>query len=952
MTGHGPDGILRVAHRIATTILACRVALGMMALWIVIVGWGAVSNGHAQEQPLPPPSPSSMSGVDGLKSTVWNFRRTSETNLENELEGWTRYQGSRKGYPNYVKAKIEPRNPEFARRLQVIDTEIVKAWPQLRKQMEFLPPLPPAFPNLLIDRYLGVTLDGGRFGIQSPVTPASSLYQYRFSCDITTQGLRRDTARAEFVFLDKEDNELATYPTPEVTGTTQWTTLALPLIRPPKNATKIFVRLLVDWAEDGQADIRGKIGFDNIRIEQYPQLQLATDEQLGVYRYGARPVANAKIMGLPENASRVRFQLFDQFGERLGGTELDVTPAEKRQSQAAVTEDDFDSEVSWPLPRLRPGFYRVTANLKGYQAETLSTETTFAIINDLVDGPPHGCFGWTLPDGNLNIEPKQLASWMESLGVAWVKYPCWLDPNDSIKAEETVAVFSKLQDAGIQTVGMLDRPPENQVARYGLRSRRDLVAAQLFRDLATWQPMLEPVMTLLTLKVRTWQLGADGDHSFLGRPRLRESVQQISTGLQGFGQPIDVAISWPWMERELSDSEASWQAVCRTSDPPLSARELDQFLDLAQRDSRSDGPRTWLQLNPIRKSKYDTEARIRDLVLRMVTVRNHRVQAAFVTDPRDPEQGLLTADGRPSELLLPWRTTSRMVGNLRRVGSLQLRSGAKNGVFIAADRAVLVLWSDSPTEERIFLGDDVKAVDVWGRVKSLPVEPDPLQPGQRIKIGRLPTFIIGADPKLLAFRMSVGLDNDQLDSLLGRDQNLTIEFTNPTRDSLIGSVRVLPPRSWRIESPRRDWEALPGANASQTYQVVLSNTATIGEHPFPIQFELETLPPRLLTVYRTVKVGPSGLEMKVTTRLLPSGELRVQVTLINSSQLPLSYECVLWPPSGRQYKRRFVTIKPGEEQKRDFFWADGDELIGKQMLLRAVEEDGQRVLNYAIDVTR
>ena len=63
------------------------------------------------------------------------------------------------------------------------------------------------------------------------------------------------------------------------------------------------------------------------------------------------------------------------------------------------------------------------------------------------------------------------------------------------KAEETAAIFSRLQDRGIETIGMLDLPPESDQANYEVRGRRDLVAAQLLREQATWQPLLEPVMT-------------------------------------------------------------------------------------------------------------------------------------------------------------------------------------------------------------------------------------------------------------------------------------------------------------------------------------------------------------------------------------------------------------------------------------------------------------------------
>ena len=73
--------------------------------------------------------------------------------------------------------------------------------------------------------------------------------------------------------------------------------------------------------------------------------------------------------------------------------------------------------------------------------------------------------------------------------------------------KETAIIFSRLQDEGIETIGILDSPPEDQQAFYELRGRRDLVAAQLFRNQSTWQPLLEPVMTRMTLESSPLAIG-------------------------------------------------------------------------------------------------------------------------------------------------------------------------------------------------------------------------------------------------------------------------------------------------------------------------------------------------------------------------------------------------------------------------------------------------------------
>ena len=356
-------------------------------------------------------------------------------------------------------------------------------------------------------------------------------------------------------------------------------------------------------------------------------------------------------------------------------------------------------------------------------------------------------------------------------------------------------------------------------------------------------------------------------------------------------------------------------------------------------------------LDPISKNDYNRDDRIRDLVLRMATIRGHRVQTAWLSDPYDTERGVLRPDGRPDELLLPYRTTARMIGNLRKAGSLRLPSQSQNAVFVGAEKAVLMLWSPEPTTEKLFLGDDVKVVDVWGRMMELPTSVDSRQPHQTIQVGRLPIFVIGVDPMLLAFRMSVDTEPNQFDSLLGEQQRLKIMFTNPTRDAMAGTVRLHSPKSWTIEDPTRHWEVLAGRSTDEEFDVVLGNTAKIGSYELPIQFELDTVPPKLITVYREISVGPEGLIVKVTTRLMKSGDLRVQIEMTNRSSRPQAYNSLLFAP-GRQYESSFIQIKPGETIRREIYWEDGSALIGRKMTLRAIEQDGSRVLNYPIQVRR
>jgi hypothetical protein len=924
--------------------------------------------------------------VDSKTETThfgWNFSRADDPYFLKFPDGWKRVRAI--GYPNYVSGEITARDPKLEQTLLRWDTAVTRHWPAVRALLtgdpirgphpwdrhlswlpgwlparaaaENLPVLMPSIADNLVDRYLRVELDGGQFAVQSPAIPISRRFQYRFSCQVMTNGLKHDTAIAEFVFLDAAGKVLDSASTTPISGTTDWVTLTTPAMQPPPLATQLLVRLSVLRGDDGLEDIRGIVGFDNVRIDQLPHLAITTNQPLGLYQIGQPVQATAKIMGFSQADSEIQFILFDSTGAKLSER---VQAVSIKSPQQEVADDDRDAStaevigtaVDWQLPALEPGFYRLVASIREHRVATLASETTFAVIDNIDAGPDQQCFGWTLPSGRQSVPAADLASWLADCGVAWVKYPSWLAPEESGLAEENSLIFSRLAEQGIETIGMLDVPPESQQRLYDLRGRRDLVAAQLFRNRATWQPLLEPIMSRLNLKVRRWQLGAERDFSFLGRPHLNESITQIASGLQGFGQPIDIAISWPWDEVPFQEGKSSWQAECRSSTPPLSAQELDAYLSQRALDRRTESPSTWLLLDPIAADRYDLSTRIQDLVLRMATVRGHRVQAAFVSDPYDRRHGLLRRDGRPDELLLPWRTTAQLIGDLHKSGSLKLQGDTDNLVFTGKDRAVLVLWSPVPSEERLFLGDGAKTIDVWGQVRPLKIELDGNQPVQVVPTGPQPIFVVGADPSLLAFRMSVDIQPRRLDSLIGRKQTLSVSLTNPSPESLVGEVRMVPPESWLIETPARSWKALAGRSTAQPFEVALTNVAMIGTYQVPLQFEIETVPPKRITVYREVTVGPEGIDIQARTRMLAQDELLVQIEMTNRLGTDISFDCLLFPPPGRQFQERGLKLEAGTTVRRDFYWTNANEFLDQEMTLRAVEQDGPRVINYGFRVSR
>lgn len=976
---------------------------------------------------------------------LWTFERTDDADFNGSPDGFVRRFGL--GFPKYVGAEIVPRDPLKKKQWQEIDSLIVQAYQRGNELLTRFAkpglrlPLPPSVVDLAVDHYYRVTLDGGQFQARTRAVPADAMFQYRLRADIRCQSLNHDRAHVEVVFVDAAGDIVASRSLRTLSGTRPWTRLEVSRIVVPSETSAMFVRLGVLGNNDGLEDILGEIGFDNIRIDQYPQLQMTTDRESGIYRPGDRITVSAQALGIDRRGGQVGFVLIDHNNQVIDQHVSDIepltptfkgasessrnadAPIQKLRADAIAKTRDKSRSIAppslWTLPPLDPGFYRIRAaattrvggNPLDKMENGLTAETSLAILNPTIDGAPHGVFGWSLDHPiDDQILPKQYANFLVDSGVAWMKYPCWISPEPTAGVNRLDNVLSRIQDSGIITIGRLDGSPvvatgstpvvqqsnpwlesptgidsnfasdfqpndrplgdapfdfvnnpwqttidSTHQATPGVGSNNDPQPAQQsqiaeeLKEIDAWKPQLENVMSRLTLKIRQWQLGRDDDYSFLQTPSLKESVTLVSQALQGFGQPLEIALPWPWMQPTLSADQTSWQVNVRGESPPYSPMELDEALAARAPISISDA-NTWLSLQTMRQDQYDLQDRIIDLVRRMMTIRKHRVQAAFLKSADDPQTGVLGADGRPGPLYLPWRTTSRLIGNLREVGSLNLPSGTDNSVMVGASRAVLVMWSPTPRIETLYLGDDVSVMDVWGRsTKASEVTRDG-RTAQVIPVGPVPVFVLGADPMLLAFRMGVALSTDQLDSLLGEAQTLDVEFTNPSRETIIGGMQIEPPTGWTVQNDGGRWEAAAASSQRIRQIVVLSNSAKIGDYVLPIHFQIETVPPKHITIHRKVNVGPSGLIVDSTTELIGDDELRVSIEMTNTSDRIQSYDCLLFPPPGRTYQLRFITIPPGKTVRRDFIWSGAAQLDGQTMLLRAVEQDGNRVLNYEVVV--
>ena len=172
-----------------------------------------------------------------------------------------------------------------------------------------------------------------------------------------------------------------------------------------------------------------------------------------------------------------------------------------------------------------------------------------------------------------------------------------------------------------------------------------------------------------------------------------------------------------------------------------------------------------------------------------------------------------------------------------------------------ASRAVLVVWNNTPTEERLFLGKNAKQVDVWGRITDIPSD---AEGRQIVSVDSLPKFLVDLDYNVTMFRLAAVLDNTRLQSLPGRTQSLSMRIANPYRTSLAGKYTLSAPVSWETERQARSINVEESGHTNIPVNISLRSNASIGRELLRFDFTLDLDRPTQFSVWRDIDVGPGG----------------------------------------------------------------------------------------------
>jgi hypothetical protein len=357
-------------------------------------------------------------------------------------------------------------------------------------------------------------------------------------------------------------------------------------------------------------------------------------------------------------------------------------------------------------------------------------------------------------------------------------------------------------------------------------------------------------------------------------------------------------------------------------------------------------------------------ARSNELIRRMVTAKVRGAEAIIVSDPFNDDSGLMRASGMPGELLLPWRTTAAMIGGAEYMGQLRLPSGSENQVFKRPDGlVVMVAWNRLPTEETLFLGNNVQQFDAFGRAAA----PEFHGKEQTIRVGPSPTFVLGLHEAITRWRMAVEFEKRQVPSVFAKLHPNSLHFRNYFPQGVGGSMKIVVLQSrraddgpnekkpqaepagfmldrWTIDPPQATFQLAADGEMKFPFEVELRN-ALFGKQPVRIDFKVEADREYQFSAYSELEVGTKDLTLEVTSHLDKEGTLIVEQLMTNSAEQLADFKCYLRARGHR--RQRMQVYRLGKEVDRKVYrFGNGRDLVGKEMLLELEELNGPRELRY------
>lgn len=839
--------------------------------------------------------------------------------------------------------------------------------------------------------------DGASAAATSPPIHVMPKFSYKLRLRLKVSDAEHGKARIGIAFHNAQDEVRQLELTAPLKSDGEWREVELGDFQPEDpQVDRLYVQIFYDRGERG--DLKAEVSVADIRLYRLPSIKIETGSPYNVYTDPSDVKVTCNLSGIFERDPEIRFQLLDAANRLIvngGELRLDGEIIHESRTRASEIVDGYGSDKSsyegsmeWRPPIKDYGFYRVRVGMfSGTTGEPVGERRsiTLAVVRPGLDTSESGEFGWTLPRADRPLSFPVLQELLPRVGVRLVKLPVWFPVGDEERGEELSRFAEQLAARGIETVGIL-QDPSLRISDPLSDATPPNIEGLLAVDPSFWTPMIDHVITRLSLRIRWWQLGADGDTSFVGYNKLVDHINAISTQMFRFGQDVRIGLGWRW------DYPVNWKKPLSWDFEQMSGREqLDaNGLAAALKSAPPSTAQRWVLVTPPEFTSETPEGvdpedtkdprvqaalvrshqrRVRDFVEQILVAKRNGIEGIFVANPfsgsadiADAQTGVMNADGTAGELLLPWRTCARLLGSAEYIGSIQLPHDSSNWLFRRPDgQVVMVLWNlaaeaddanAAPLEENLYLGERIRVVSIWGNEEEVELRND----RQVIRVGRMPRFVIGLNESIARWRVAAQFQSPTFSSVFGVRQPNAIEIKNTFPQGVGGMVGLfvsdksslnaahgsLSADEWNIEidDPRLSLPA--GSSVTVPFTVQLDD-ASFGNQKVRLDFAITADQDYRFSVWRELQVGLGDVSLEVKTYIGQDGRLVVEQQMRKLSGPPADFKCLLYSPERRRKRNQVFQLGPDLDKKR-YTFLNTEGLIGQELRLRIEEIDGSRVL--------
>ena len=171
---------------------------------------------------------------------------------------------------------------------------------------------------------------------------------------------------------------------------------------------------------------------------------------------------------------------------------------------------------------------------------------------------------------------------------------------------------------------------------------------------------------------------------------------------------------------------------------------------------------------------------------------------------------------------------------------------------------------------------------------------------------------------------------------------------NSFPDAVGVKAKLFAPDRWIVEPNELALRLPGGAESQQPFTVTLPPDVLVGRQEIRIEFEIQADRPHHFSIDRHIEVGMGDVGLSGVVQLNERGELEVRQTVVNRGKTPVSFRCQLFVPDRRREASQVIDLDRAADVKV-YALANGRELLGKTLWLRAEEVGGDRVLNCRLE---